>query len=423
MLYQLSYASGWKQALSDTILPRSLPAVRDDYLSYHKGYRGATTHANRRLLGAMITQASVQKRMRPALAERSMRIRRTLPIVAVVLVIAAAVTLIVQLRKHAPPEAARLLPGADGFFYINLKWIRTFNAASQLPPVSHDADYQKFVEETGFQFERDLDQAAFAVHYPQKWGNGTAGSATEPRFSEVFIGKFDSGRLLPYLKKLSSSIDNYRGFDIYNIPQEDRTVRVVILSYDSVAVSNHPDPAVIRGILDRSRKLASPFAGPSLLRKFYREVPFASLSFAILRVRPSEMSSLDGLSSWALFFNKPAVVVISARYLRALHLEAEAFANSDDDAQAIADKASAFVSLFHAAEGSVGTHGTDPDVKAFFDSLKVEHDHARAILTARVPPGFIKKALAEAPSDALASPSAAQSSQPPESSPKSKPPN
>src|SRR5271155_4370874 len=118
-----------------------------------------------------------------------MRIRRRLLILLVVLLIFAVVALVVTLRKQAPPEAARLLPGADGFFYVNLKWIRTFNATSQLPPVSRDPEYQKFVEETGFQFERDLDQAAFAIHYPQSWGSGTAGSAEEPRFSEVFVGK------------------------------------------------------------------------------------------------------------------------------------------------------------------------------------------------------------------------------------------
>jgi len=49
-----------------------------------------------------------------------MRIRRTVPVVLAVVVIAAAVTLAVQLRKHAPPEAARLLPGADAFFYLDL---------------------------------------------------------------------------------------------------------------------------------------------------------------------------------------------------------------------------------------------------------------------------------------------------------------
>src|SRR5712671_7714895 len=105
----------------------------------------------------------------PSTHRNSMRIRRRLPIPLAVLLFVAAVALIVTLRKHAAPEAARLLPGADGFFYINLKWIRTFNATNQLPPVSHDPDYQKFVEETGFQFERDLQEAGFAIHYPSSW--------------------------------------------------------------------------------------------------------------------------------------------------------------------------------------------------------------------------------------------------------------
>ena len=340
----------------------------------------------------------------------SMRIRRSLPILAAVLVVAAAVALIVFLRKQAPPEAARLLPGADGFFYINLKWIRTFSPATQLPPVSHEPEYQEFVDQTGFQFERDLDEAAFAVHYPESWEGGTAGPVPEPRFSEVFVGRFDSGRLPVYLKKLSASIDNYRGFDIFNIPLEGRTVRVAVLSYDSVAVSNHPDPNVIRGMVDRSRKLASPFGGPSLLRKFYRRVPLASLSFAILRIKPAEMSTLGEFGGWSFLFPKPAIAVISARYLRALHLRAEAFADNESDAQAIADKTSAFLSLFHAAEGSIGAHGTDTDVKAFFDSIKIERSGNRAILTATVPPGFIKKVLTEAPPEEAPVPVPAQPS-------------
>jgi hypothetical protein len=330
-----------------------------------------------------------------------MRIRRRLPIPLAVLLVIGAVAFIIFLRKHAPPEPARLLPGADGFFYVNLEWIRAFNATSQLPAVSREPEYQKFVEETGIQWERDLDKAAFAIHYPQSWGNGTAGPVPEPRFSEVFVCKIDSPRLTAYLKKLSTSIDDYRGFEIYNIPFEGRTVRAVLLSYDSIAVSNHPNPDVIRGMVDRSRKLASPFGGPWLLRKFYKRVPLASLSFAILRMKP-EMTSFGGLGSWSLLFPKPAVAVISARYLRALHVRAEAFTESDADAQALTEKTGAFLSIFHAAEGSVGAHGTDPDVKTFFDSLKVEQSGDRAILTATVPPGFIKKALAEAPPDAVA---------------------
>lgn len=105
------------------------------------------------------------------------------------------------------------------------------------------------------------------------------------------------------------------------------------------------------------------------------------------------------MTGWSILVPKPAVVVISARYLRELHLQAQAFTASEADAQAIVDKVSTFLTLFHAAESSVGNHGTDTDVKAFFDSLKVERSRDRAILTATVPPGFIKKALAESPAD------------------------
>jgi len=336
-----------------------------------------------------------------------MRIRRTLPVLIVVLAIAASVVAIVQLRKRAPPEAARLLPGADGFFYVNLRWIRTFNATNQLPPVTRDPDYQKFVEETGFQFERDLEEAAFAVHYPESWG-GTGGQSPEPRFSEIFVAKIDNAKLAAYLKKVSSSVDEYKGFNIYNIPLEGRTVRAVILSYDTVAVSNHPDENVIRGILDRSRKLASPFGGPQFLRQYYKTVPFASLAWAILRVDPSHASSLTGVSGWSLLFPKPAVLVVSGRYIRALHLRAEAFTDSEDDARDITDKAGTFLSLFHSAEVSIGNQGPDVDVRAFFDSLKVERSGNRAILTAIVPPGFIKKVLTEAPPEQQAPAEAAK---------------
>src|ERR1700680_4012399 len=69
-----------------------------------------------------------------------MRIRRTFPIVLAVVAVAAAVTLAVQLRKHAPPEPARLLPGADAFFYLNLKSARKANSGKELPAVMHDPE-------------------------------------------------------------------------------------------------------------------------------------------------------------------------------------------------------------------------------------------------------------------------------------------
>jgi hypothetical protein len=322
-----------------------------------------------------------------------MRIRRRLPIILGVLAVAAAVALLVVLRKHAPPEPARLLPGADGFFYVNLQWMRRANMTGQLPAVSHDPEYEQFIQATGFQFERDLEQAAVAIHYSA--ANAKSHQMEPPRFSEVFVGKIQGDRLRDYLRKISSSVDEYNSLNIYNIPLEGRTLRVAILGVDTVAASNHNDPLVIRGIIDRSRKLASPFGGPALLRQYYKNVPLASLAWSILKVEPSTENSGSAPLEWSFLFSKPAVVVASVRYLGAVHFKAEAFTGSDSEAQRVTEQVSTFLNIFHSAESTVATQGSDPDVKTFFDSLKVQQQKDRAVLTAVVTPGFLRKAVAE----------------------------
>jgi hypothetical protein len=326
------------------------------------------------------------------------RLRRKVPLFLAVLLVAAALVAVVQLRRRAPPEAARLLPGADGFLYVNLKWLRALKAIGELPAVPHDAEYEQFIQETGFQFERDLDEAAFAIHYSDI---KPTGSEVQPRFSEVFIGKIETQRLTAYLRKISGSVDQYRSSDIYNIPLDGRTLRVAILSVDSVAVSNHDDPLVIRGMVDRAHKLASPFGGPALLRQYYKALPVVSktlpvvkLAWFIGRIQPTANPTLTG---WSILFQKPTPLVVSAYYplySPSLHVRAEAFAGDENDAQGLTEKVSTFLSLFHAAEMSVANKGTDPDVKAFFDSLSVERHGDRAVLTASMPPGFLKKAVA-----------------------------
>jgi len=337
-----------------------------------------------------------------------MRIRRRLPILFGVVVVTAAVALVVVLRKHAPPEPARLLPGADGYFYANLKWIRRANIAGQMPEVPHEPEYEQFIQATGFQFERDLDQAAFAIHYPNVKPGAKAAAPEPPRFSEVFIGKIEGERLRAYLSKISASIEKYGSVDIYSIPLEGRTLRVAILGFDTVAASNHGDPMVIRGMIDRSRKLASPFGGPALLRRYYKYVPIASLGWAIFKVDPAD--GVSSRSTLSFLFTKSATVVASARYLGRVHFRAEAFTGSKDEAQHLTEQLGTFLQLFHAAEGTVSTPGNDPDVRAFFDGLQVQQHEERTVLTAAIPPGFIRKAMAapspDAASDTLPPPSA-----------------
>lgn len=336
-----------------------------------------------------------------------MRLRRRLPIILAVLLVAAAVALVVVLRKNAPPEPARLLPGADGFVYVNLQWMRRANLVGELPAVWHDPEYEQFIQATGFDFERDLEQAAMAIHYPA--GSGPA-TPEDTRFSYVFVAKLDGERLREYLKKNASSTDDYRSVEIYNIPLEGRTLRVAIIGVDTVAVSNHSDPQVIRGIIDRSRRLASPFAGPALLRQYYKEVPLASLAWAVFRIQPA--ANLAGPTGLSFLFSKPAVAVVSLRLLRAVHLRVEAFAETEDEARHITEQLGIFLNAFRTAQDSVPASGSDADVKALFDSVKVEQEKNRAVLMFAVPPGFLRKLIAKGPAAVTPATPAPQSPNP-----------
>jgi hypothetical protein len=324
--------------------------------------------------------------------------RRTLLALLVVLALAAAVVVVVLLRRVAPPEPARLLPPADAFVYFDLEPLRLANLFRQMPAAPLDPEYAKFVAQTGFRFERDLDEAAFAVHYPPA-GGASAQPPAETRFSEVFVARFDSDKVAQYLRSVSS-VENYRDVDIYRITLPGRTLRVAILGPGLVGASNHDDPQVIRGIIDRSKKLARPFLGPALLRHYYRYVPYLSVAWVVARLstpaEPKPAYPLPG--GLALSVPPGTVLVASASYTGALQLRAQAFSQNQADARRLTDQLSLFLAMFRSVEARVQPGGPDPDVKAFFDSLKVTQHEERTELTATLTQGFLKKLLTEPPS-------------------------
>jgi hypothetical protein len=167
-------------------------------------------------------------------------------------------------------------------------------------------------------------------------------------------------------------------------------------------------------MVDRSRRLASPFAGPAFLRRYYKRVQLASPVWLVAHVDPS--SPMFG--GWSDFLPHPADVVISASFnplhfplkAGALHLRAEGWTASSDDARSLTDKLSVFLSMFHSAEISVGSPGSDADVKTLFDSLQVRQEGDHAVLVATVPTGVFRKMMSESPQlvspDASAQPTA-----------------
>ena len=114
-------------------------------------------------------------------------------------------------------------PNADAVLYVNLEPVRLLTDLGKKPPKNREPEYEEFVRQTGFEFERDLNRAALAIHYGHTAGN----PASETRYSEILQGQFDNQRVSQYLRKLSQSVERYNDFDIYVIPLEGRTLRVV----------------------------------------------------------------------------------------------------------------------------------------------------------------------------------------------------
>jgi hypothetical protein len=333
-----------------------------------------------------------------------MRRRKISILVALVVVgVAAAIALAVYLRKLAAPEPARLLPDADAFIYVNLKPLRQVGVIGKNPPPITDPEYAQFVQETGFQFERDLDEAAFAVHLPSPVAPVEEKPAADryPRFSEIFVGHFDSTRVANYFRKVAPNIERYRDVEIFSVPLEGRTVRIALLGVGTAAVSNTDDPRIIHGMIDKYKEIALPFGGPALVKDYYRHVPLTALAWSIARVSPSAPGKNSGLfilpGGYDIFFPAGTVVVASVRYTTGVHVKAEAFTTGEDEARRITEQANAFLTIFRGLGESMQMKGPDNDVKAFFDSLKVEQEKNRAVLTASVPQGFIKKMLEEPP--------------------------
>jgi hypothetical protein len=329
------------------------------------------------------------------------RTRFTIAIVALFLLLLAGA---VYLRKKAPPEAARLLPESDGIVYLNLRPIR---AASQLDkhPVAHDPDYQRFIDATGIQPERDLEEAAFALHrMPDPKGpNGPVA------FSEVFVGHFDGRRLSHYLESVAGSNEEYAGHEIYDIPNDGRTVRVTLLGYDMVAVSNTPSEEQIHSILDRYRTAALPFTGSSLLAAHYADVPLLSLAWGIgqIGLPLSDGNGKDGGQIKVMGLSLPLTVdatfVASLSWTGKTRLRVEEIAPSDAAAQASADSVATLLNLVRGTADGSGTDAADADTKALLDSAQIEHHKNRAVLTATIPSSLLQK-LVSAPVDVESAP-------------------
>jgi hypothetical protein len=328
------------------------------------------------------------------------RTRRTLWIVAAVLLLLAVA---IFLRSKAPPEAARLLPESDGIVYINFKPLRTFFRKDLKPPV-RAPEYQQFVDATGIDWERDLDEAAIALHRMED-PHGPNGPVA---YSMVLEGKLTGKRLNAWLDAHAAARETYAGHTIFSIPSEGRTVRVTQIGYDMVAISNTPTEEQIHSMLDRHRTAALPFAGSTLLEQHFHEVPLLSLAWGVGEIGlPFSESGAIRVFGLSLPLEADSTIIASvAPALSAkgnLRFRVEEIAASDEVAANQAASLATLVTLARGVTAGLADNATNNGLKELLKTANVTDEKNRVMATATLSPSLLSGLVSQENSERLPS--------------------
>lgn len=317
------------------------------------------------------------------------RTRRTLAIVAAAIVLLAVA---IFLRSKAPPEPARLLPESDGIIYVDLKPFRVLlrHEHEKIEPPKRVRDYQDFVNATGIDWEKDLDQVAIALHRMPN-PNGPNGPVA---YSMVLVGKITGPRLNNWLGAHAASREVYAGHTIYNIPSEGRTVRISQIGYDVIAVSNTPTPEQIHSIIDRRSTAAWPFAGSTLLRQHFHDVPLLAFAWGVGQIGlPFSQSGAISILGFQLPLQNNSTIIASVSPTlpvpHALRVRLEEIA---PDEQAARRQSAALASLVTMARGftaPLASNAANNGLRQLLSTAAVTQRHDRVLITAMLTPAFM----------------------------------
>jgi hypothetical protein len=259
-----------------------------------------------------------------------------------------------------------------------------------LKPPQRVPEYQAFVDATGIDWEQDLDSAAIALHrMPDP--NGPNGPVS---YSMVLTGKLTGKRLNSWLDTHAPNREVYAGHTIYNIPSEDRIVRVVQVGYDMIAASNFPTTEKIHSIIDRHRTAALPLAGSTLLQHHFHDVPLLAIAWGVGQIGlPFSESGAIKVFGLSLPLQDDSTIIASVTpglpLASSVHLRVEEIAADEDKA---ASQAAALATIVMLARDVTTQLSNDPANIALRELLKtteVTQKRNRVIATASLSPSFL----------------------------------
>ena len=286
--------------------------------------------------------------------------------------VATAVAVHVVMR---PGRSVYLLPDGNVIAYINFTPMHFMNMNTRA--LTADPGYQQFVNETGIQVDRDLENIAISASAD----GGPSGEA-----AIIVTGTFDQQRLSSFVQKQDGvQRETYGGKIIFSVPEKDQSARICVLDSKMVALTLSPTAESMHAIIDKS---AGSGSAPHLFENYYSDVPFASAMWAIIRV-PSSAVPASASSGLNLNFLKNSVTIVSVRYTGSLRLRGEFIAENQADASRIFQAVNGLLAMSKLA-GGPGQN--DPDVTAMMNSIEVTQNGNQVVVGIVVPQEVIQKA-------------------------------
>jgi hypothetical protein len=323
-------------------------------------------------------------------------------VAAVLLLLAVAIFL----RSIAPPEAARLLPESDGILYFNLKPVRAFLPKNPKPP-ERVREYQQFIDAIGIDPERDLDEAAIALHRMAD-PNGPNGPVA---YSMVLVGKITGKKLNAWLDAHARARDSYAGHTVYSIPSEGRTVRVAQIGYDMVAVSNYPTPEMIHSMLDRHATAALPFANSTMLSQYYHEVPLLSPVWGVGQIAlPFSESGAINIFGFSLPLEPDSTIIASVTPALslggALNVKVVEIAPSIGKAASQAEALNVLLILARGISAPLADNAANNSLKELLKTAEITQKRERVVVTATLTPSLFSGPVGspKTPADSFSGP-------------------
>jgi hypothetical protein len=226
----------------------------------------------------------------------------------------------------------------------------------------------------------------------------------------VLVGKITGQKLNSWLDAHAASRESYAGHTVYSIPSEGRTVRVAQIGYDMVAVSNYPEPEKIHSIIDRHGTAAWPFAGSTLLRHHFHEVPLLSLAWGVGQIGlPFSESGAIKVFGFSLPLQADATIVASVRWAGSFHLRIEEIAPTDDAAAHQSAALATLVNLARIFTSPLPDNATNSGLKEVLKTAEVTQKRNRVVVTASFSPSLIGEVASQQNSSPASSPAPAAS--------------